>query len=92
LKQYDGGGGNRITSKGFFKVEVFFSFQNIDFPFYLNRLLELSPFFHALSLEDSGVLMIFEEKITFSKTSFQRTLIYWRWTHIPEFSYARQHG
>jgi hypothetical protein len=27
-------------------------------------------FFHAPSLEDSGVLMIFEEKITSSKTSF----------------------
>jgi hypothetical protein len=41
---------------------VFFSYQNIDFPFHLKRLLEI--FFHALSLEDFGVLMIFEEKIT----------------------------
>jgi hypothetical protein len=36
--------------------------------------------------------MRFEEKITSSKTSFQMTLIYWRWTHILEWSYTRQHG
>jgi hypothetical protein len=58
-----------------FEVEVFFSSQNIDFPFYLRRLLELFFlfffFFYAPSLEDLGVLMIFEEKITSSKTSFQ---------------------
>jgi hypothetical protein len=41
LKCYDGGGENRITSKRVFKVEVFFSSQNIDFPFYLKRPLEL---------------------------------------------------
>jgi hypothetical protein len=41
LKWYDGGGENGITSKRIFKVEVFFSSQNIDFPFYLRRLLEL---------------------------------------------------
>jgi hypothetical protein len=97
LKQYDGGGENEITSKRIFKVEVFFSYQNIDFPFYLKRLLELSfflllLFFHASSLEDSRVLMLFEEKITSSKTSFQMASIYWRWTHIPEWSYACQHG
>jgi hypothetical protein len=54
-----------------FEVEVFFSSQNIDFPFYLRRLLELFFFFYALCVEDLGVLMIFEEKITSSKTSFQ---------------------
>jgi hypothetical protein len=43
LKLYDGGGENEITSKMIFEVEVFFSCQNIDFPFYLRRLLE--PFF-----------------------------------------------
>jgi hypothetical protein len=48
--------------------------------------------FFAPSLEDLDVLMIFEEKITSSKTSFQMALIYWRWTHIPEWSYVRQHG
>jgi hypothetical protein len=82
LKWYDGGGENGITSKRIFEVEMFFSSQNIDFPFYLNRLLEF--FFHAPSLEDSGVLMIFEEKITSSKTSFRMASIYWWWTHIPE--------
>jgi hypothetical protein len=33
--------------------------------------------------------MIFEEKITSSKTSFQMASIYWWWTHILEWSYAR---
>jgi hypothetical protein len=33
-------------------------------------------FFHAPSLEDLRVLMIFEEKITSSKTSFQMDSIY----------------
>jgi hypothetical protein len=51
-----------------------------------------SLFFSAPSLEDLGVLMIFEEKITSSKASFQLALIYWWWMHIPEWSYARQHG
>jgi hypothetical protein len=94
LKWYDGGGENGITSKRVFEVEIFFSSKNIDFPFYLKRLLELflSLFFHAPSLEDLGVLMIFEEKITSSKSYFQMASIYQRWTHIPEWSYARQHG
>jgi hypothetical protein len=47
LKWYDGGGENGITSKRIFEVEVFFSSRNIDFPFYLKRLLEL--FFFLLS-------------------------------------------
>jgi hypothetical protein len=76
LRWYDGGRENGITSKRNFEIKVFFSSRNIDFPFYLKRLLELfffllSFFLYALSLEDSGVLMIFEEKITSSKTSFQ---------------------
>jgi hypothetical protein len=55
LKWYDGGGENGITSKRIFEVEVFFSSQIIDFPFYLRRPLELfSLFFYALSLEDLG--------------------------------------
>jgi hypothetical protein len=89
LKRYDGGGENGITSERIFEAEVFFSSQNIEFPFYLKRL---SVLFRAPSLEDSEVLMIFEEKITCSKTSFQMASIYWRWTHIPEWSYARQRG
>jgi hypothetical protein len=54
--------------------------------------LELPPLFHDSSLEDSRVLMIFDEKITSLKTSFQMALIYWWWTHILEWSYACQHG
>jgi hypothetical protein len=48
LKWYDGGGENGITSKRIFEIDVFFSSRNIDFPFYLKRLLEL--FFFLLSL------------------------------------------
>jgi hypothetical protein len=60
LKWYDRGEENGITSKRVFEVEVFFSSQNIDFPFYLKRLLVLPfVFFHAPSLEDLAVLMIF---------------------------------
>jgi hypothetical protein len=33
LNWYDGGGENRITLKRIFEVEVFFSSQNINFPF-----------------------------------------------------------
>jgi hypothetical protein len=77
LKWYDRGGENRITSKKNFEVEAFFSSQNIDSPFYLKRLLKLFFFlFYALSLEDSGVLIIFVEKMTSSKTSFQVASIY----------------
>jgi hypothetical protein len=77
LKWYDGGEENGITSKWIFEVGVLFSSQNNDFPFYLRRLLELFfPFsfffsFYAPSLEDLGFLMIFDEKITSSKISFQ---------------------
>jgi hypothetical protein len=41
LKWCDGGEENGITSKRIFEVEVFFPSQNIGFPFYLSRLLEL---------------------------------------------------
>jgi hypothetical protein len=58
LKWYDGGGENGIISERIFEVEVLFSSQNIDFPFYLRRLLELFFlfffFFYAPSLEDLG--------------------------------------
>jgi hypothetical protein len=46
--------------------------------------LSLSLHFSAPSHKELGVSMIFEEKITSSKTSFQMALAYWRWTHIPE--------
>jgi hypothetical protein len=48
--------------------------------------------FIAPSLEDMEVLMIFEEKITYSKTSFEMPSIYRRWMHILEWSYVCQHG
>jgi hypothetical protein len=32
--------------------------------------------------------MIFEEKITSSKTSFQMASMYWRWTHIPQWGWG----
>jgi hypothetical protein len=50
LKWYDGRGENGITSKWGFEVEMFFSSQNIDLPFYLKRLLELFSFFFMLRL------------------------------------------
>jgi hypothetical protein len=49
-------------------------------------------FFDPSLLEDLRVLMIFEEEITSSKTSFQMASIYWWWTHILKWSYARQQG
>jgi hypothetical protein len=58
LKWYDGGRENGITSKRIFKVEVFFSSQNIDFPFYLKRLLELSSVF-SFSLSFSLLFLCF---------------------------------
>jgi hypothetical protein len=48
FKWYDGGGESEITSKGIFEVELFFSSQNIDFHFYLKRLLELFFMLHLL--------------------------------------------
>jgi hypothetical protein len=49
-------------------------------------------FFSAPSLEDLGVSMIFEEKVTSLKTSFQMASIYRRWMQISEWSYAHQNG
>jgi hypothetical protein len=89
LKCYDGGGENRITSKKIFEVKVFFSSQNIDFPFYLKGLLELSffsffqyffflffSFFYAPSLDDLGVLMILEEKNYFFNNFFLKEMVW----------------
>jgi hypothetical protein len=38
------GGKMESHKKRIFEVEVFFSSQNIDFPFYLRRILEFFPF------------------------------------------------
>jgi hypothetical protein len=96
FKRYDGGGENGITSKRIFEVEGFSPFKILTSPFIWrdNWSFPFSLFFHfhAPSPEDSGVLMIYDEKITSSKTSFQMASIYWRWTHTLEWSYARQHG
>jgi hypothetical protein len=61
--------------KEFLKLKCFSPLKILTSHFYLRRLLELFfllflSFFYAPSLEDLGVLMIFEEKITSSKTSF----------------------
>jgi hypothetical protein len=68
LKWYDGGGENHI--KRIFEVDVFFPLKILTSPFICLGVF-FSFFFYAPSLEDLGVLMIFEEKITSSKTSFQ---------------------
>jgi hypothetical protein len=93
LKWYDGRGGMGSHRKGFLKLKCLSPLKILTSPLFeetFGAFLFL-PFL-APSLEDLGVLMIFEEKITSSKTSFQMALIYWQWTHIPEWSYACQHG
>jgi hypothetical protein len=73
--------------KRVFDVEVFSSSQNIDFPFYLKRFLELFSilffntfssssslsFFYDPSLENLGVLMIFRGE----KSLLQKLLFEW---------------
>jgi hypothetical protein len=75
--------------KGFLKLKRLSPLKMLTSPLFQKRLLELFFFFSFLapSLENLGVLMIFEEKFTSSKT-FQMALIYWRWTHILKWSYA----
>jgi hypothetical protein len=84
----------RSHRKGFLKLMCLSPFKMLISPLFeltFGAFLFLS-LFSAPSLKDLGVLMIFEEKITSSKTSFQLASIYWRWTHIPEWSYAHQYG
>jgi hypothetical protein len=79
--------GEKIEShqNGFLKMKCFFPLKILTFPLFEETLgAFIFPFFHAPSLENSGVLMIFEEKIISSKTSFQMASIYWWWMHIPE--------
>jgi hypothetical protein len=83
----------RSHQKGFLALKCLSPLKMLTSPLFeetLGAFLSL-PFF-VPSLEDLGVLMIFEEKITSSKTSFQMASIYWRWMHIMEWSYACQHG
>jgi hypothetical protein len=92
----------RSHRKGFLKLKCLSPLKMLTFPLFeetfgaflflilfLFLFLSLS-FFPTPSIGDLGVLMIFEEKITSSITSFQITSIYWQWTQ--EWSYARQHG
>jgi hypothetical protein len=78
--------GENHIKKEIFEVEVFFFSQNTDFPFIWRDSWSFSfsspfsfflffntfslSFFYSPSLEDLGVLMIFEKKITSSKTFF----------------------
>jgi hypothetical protein len=75
--------------KGFLKLKCLSPLKMLTSPLFEETF---GATFFSPSLEDLGVLMIFEEKITSSKTSFHMALIYWQWTHIPEWSYACQHG
>jgi cellulose synthase/poly-beta-1,6-N-acetylglucosamine synthase-like glycosyltransferase len=71
--------------KGFLKLKCFSPLKILTSPLFEEIFGSFSLFFlFAPSIEDSGVLVIFEEKITSSKTSLQRALIYWQWTHILE--------
>jgi hypothetical protein len=70
--------GEKIGShqKGFLKLKCLSPLKMLTSPLFeetLGAFLSL-PFF-APSIEDLGVLMIFEEKITSSKTSFQMASI-----------------
>jgi hypothetical protein len=75
-----------LIKKDFWSWSVFL-LSKYWLPLYLKRLLELFflflffsflflSLFFASSLEVSGILMIFKEKITSSKTSFQMASIY----------------
>jgi hypothetical protein len=75
--------GPSISTEGMIIAEVLMSsslmLKCFSPPKILNSLLfeeTLGAFFHAPSHEDSGILMILEEKITSPKTSFQMTSIY----------------
>jgi ATP-dependent exoDNAse (exonuclease V) beta subunit len=93
LKWYDGGGENGITSKGFLRLKCLSPLKMLTSPLFEETLGDfLSLPFFAPSLEDLGVLMIFEKKITSSKTSFQMASRYWQWMHILEWSYACHMG
>jgi hypothetical protein len=90
LKWYDGGGENGITSKRIFEVEVFFPSQNIDFPFYLKRLLELffllSLFLYVLHLlRTQGFWWYLRRKSLLQKLLFKWHDIEW---HGQDYGYT----
>jgi hypothetical protein len=82
----------RSHRNGFLKLKCLSTLKMLTSHIFEETFGAFLSFFSAPSLEDLGVLTIFEEKTTSSKTSFQMASIYWRWMHIPEWSYARQHG
>jgi hypothetical protein len=71
----------RSHQKGFLKLKCISPLKILTSPLFeetFGAFLFLSLFFSASSLEDLGFLLIFEEKITYSKTSFQMASIYWQ--------------
>jgi hypothetical protein len=64
LKWYDGGGENEMTSKRIFEIEVFFLLSKYWLPLLFEDSCSFSflfsLFLYVPSLEDSGVLMIFD--------------------------------
>jgi hypothetical protein len=75
----------RSHQKGFLKLKCLSPLKMLTSPLFeetFGAFLSFFSFsfslslFSAPSLEDLGVLMIFEEKITSSKTSFQTVSIY----------------
>jgi hypothetical protein len=73
FKWYDGGEEDGITSKGFLKLKYFSPLRILTSPLFeesLRAFISLPLFFFALSHEDMGVLMIFEEKNHFFKNFF----------------------
>jgi hypothetical protein len=71
----------KLHRKGFLKLKCFPPLKILTSHLFEETLgaflsLPLFSLFFAPSLEDLGVLMIFEEKITSSKTSFEMASIY----------------
>jgi hypothetical protein len=88
--------------KFIFEVELFFSSQNIDFPFiWKDSWSFFSIIFSLLFLcsvswghGGGGGWWYLRREVTSSKTFFSNRMawswlwIYWRWTHIQEWGYA----
>jgi hypothetical protein len=73
LKWYEGGEKMESHQNGFLKLKCFSRLKILTSPFFeetLEAFLFPSFFFHAPSLENSRVLMIFEEKKHFFKNFF----------------------
>jgi hypothetical protein len=75
--------------KGFLKLKCLSPLKMLTFPLFEETLGTFLSLFLLRLSRTWGVLMIFEEKFTSSKTSFQMASRYWWCTHILEWSYAR---